>query len=80
MRANAEAELKAALDQHENKAADRIRMAEEEAVAEVRAAVIDEAVAAARKVLAAHLDAAAAKHLADLAIAEVPRLAKNKVA
>ena len=82
LRGNAEAELKAALERYENKAAERIRMAEAEAVDEVRTAVIEEAVTAARKALAAHLDAPAAKRLADQAIAEVSKLksTKNKVA
>jgi|GEM_PF-499929 len=74
MRAAAEADLKASLVRYEQKAEARIRLAETEALADVRAAVIDEAVAAAQKALATKLDASAAEKLADQAIAEVPSL------
>ncbi len=74
LRNQAENELKATLARYENKAAARIRMAEAEALNEVRAVVVDQAVKTARKVLADKIDAATAYRLADQAISEIPRL------
>jgi F-type H+-transporting ATPase subunit b len=78
VRAEAEAEMKASLERHERKAAERISMAEEEALAEVRAAVIEEAVAIARRTLESKLDVAAIERLAGEAIAEAPKIASAK--
>jgi F-type H+-transporting ATPase subunit b len=74
LRASAEEELKAALERHEQKAAERIRLAEEEAVAEVRMAIIEQSVAKTRDALSKRVDPAAAKRLADQAIADLPGL------
>lgn len=79
LKKQAEADLKASLARHEQQAAERIRLAEAEALAAVRAAVIDEAMAGARKMLDAPGSVAGA--LADQAIAELPKLAaKSKAA
>ncbi|NTU77625.1 MAG: F0F1 ATP synthase subunit B [Alphaproteobacteria bacterium] len=75
LRAEAEANLQRALERHEQQAVERIHLAEAEALAEVRAAVIDQAMAAARAELAKKLDPALAGRLVDQAVAEVPRLA-----
>ncbi len=74
LREEAQNELKATLARYENKAAARIRMAEAEAMDEVRAVVIEQALATARKTLAAKVDSAVAKRLVDQAIEEIPRL------
>ncbi|MDD5586936.1 MAG: F0F1 ATP synthase subunit B [Alphaproteobacteria bacterium] len=74
LRTSAEEELKASLERHEQKAAERIRLAEEEAVAEVRTAIIEQAVAKTRDALARRVDAAVAGRLADQAIASLPKL------
>ncbi len=81
LRASASKDLKAALKRHEQSAMQRIRLAETEALAEVRTAVIEQAMAAARTVMAAHLDSASVDKLIDQAIVDVPKLgAKNKTA
>jgi F-type H+-transporting ATPase subunit b len=72
----AEADLKAALARHEQQATDRIRVAEAEAVAAVRAAAVDQAMVLARKALTSESSKAGA--LADQAIAELPKLAAAK--
>jgi F-type H+-transporting ATPase subunit b len=74
LRTTAEEELKATLEKHEQKAAERIRLAEEEAVAEVRMTVIEQAVAKTRDMLAKRVDGAMAERLADQAIASFPKL------
>jgi F-type H+-transporting ATPase subunit b len=75
LRAQAEAELKASLTRHEQQAAERIRLAENEAVAAVRGAIVAEALKLAEKTLAAQIDDAAASRLIDQAIADMPKLA-----
>jgi F-type H+-transporting ATPase subunit b len=78
LKKQAAADLKAALARHEQQATERIRLAETEALAAVRAAAIDEAMSAARKTLEAGSGAGA---LADQAIADLPKLAaKSKAA
>lgn len=60
LREEAEAELAATLERHEHLALDRIRLAQEEAMAEVRAYIVDEALTEARgklKKIAATSDA-----------------------
>ena len=81
LRVSATKDLEASLKRHEQGALQRIRLAESEALAEVKQAVIDQAMAAARTAMAAHLDAATVDKLVDQAIADVPKLAgKNKAA
>ncbi len=74
LRATAEQDLKAALERCEQRAMQRIRIAEAEALAAVRRAVVDQAVAGAVAALTAKLDDAASAKLMDQAIAEVPHL------
>jgi F-type H+-transporting ATPase subunit b len=78
LRAQAAADLKDALAKHEQQAATRIRLAEAEAIADVRTAVVDLAMKLARETLAAKLDDATAAKLTEQAIAEIPKLAKTK--
>ncbi len=72
LKTQAEADLKAALARHEQQAAERIRLAETEALEAVRAAAVESAMASARKTLA---EQGAGAKLIDQAIAELPRLA-----
>lgn len=74
----AEIDLKNALARHEQQAMERIRIAETEAMAEVRAATVDMAMQMAAKALSSNLDAAAATKLVDQAIADMPKLASSK--
>jgi F-type H+-transporting ATPase subunit b len=78
LKKQAEAELKEALARHVQQAEERIRLAESDAMAQVRAAAIDTAMAMARKTLASDIDSAQAAKLADQAIAELPQLAQTK--
>jgi F-type H+-transporting ATPase subunit b len=73
LKIQAEADLKAALARHEQQAAERIRIAETEALAAVRAAAVEGAMDMARKQLGDSSGNAA--KLADQAIAELPKLA-----
>ena len=70
--------LRHSLQRREQQALDRIALAETEALAAVRRAVIDKAVAAAKATLATQLDAALIERLANQAIADVPQLAAVK--
>ena len=78
MKAQAEVDLKASLARHEQQAAERIRIAESEATAAVRAAAVDSAIIAAKKALTSQIDGAAAGKLMDQAIADMPALATGK--
>jgi F-type H+-transporting ATPase subunit b len=78
LRKQAESDLKDALAKHEQQAAARIRMAEAEAIADVRNAIVDGAMKLARETLAAKLDDAVAAKLMEQAIAEMPKLAAKK--
>jgi F-type H+-transporting ATPase subunit b len=78
LRAQAEADLKESLARHEQQAAGRIRMAEADAVADVRAAAIDTAMKMARETLSSRLDEATASKLIDQAIADLPKLGGDK--
>ncbi len=82
LKAQAEADLKDALARHEQQALERIRIAETEAMAEVRAAAVDLAMDMASKTLASQMDEATAGKLADQAIADMPKpsAAKAKAA
>ena len=74
LRVSAEADLKTTLQRREQQALERIRLAEVEALAEVRQAVVEQAVAEARKIMSAQADAATAEKWADQAIAEIASL------
>ncbi len=65
--------LEAALERRKQQAMDRIARAEEEALAEVRAAAVDIAVRATRKLLAGRLDAKRQAALIDESIAELDK-------
>lgn len=73
LKTQAEADLKAALARHEQQAADRLRLAEAEALAQVRGAAVDQAMALARAELAKQLEGAKGAALTDRAIAEVSK-------
>ncbi len=68
----AAARLEASLARNEQRAIDKIAQTEAEAVQEVRAATVDIAIAATRRLLARRLDQAAGARLLDAAIAELP--------
>jgi F-type H+-transporting ATPase subunit b len=72
MRAQAEKDLASSLERQQQLASERIRMAESEAIADVRAAAIDLAMSLARKTLASGLTDSDAARLIDQAIAELP--------
>jgi F-type H+-transporting ATPase subunit b len=78
LRAEAEADLKDALIHHEQQAAARIRLAEAEAMTDVRNAVIEGAMKLARETLASRIDDAATAKLTEQAIAEMPKLGASK--
>jgi F-type H+-transporting ATPase subunit b len=78
LKTQAEADLKAALARHEQQALERIRIAEAEAMADVRTAAINAAMAMANKMLASHMDEATAAKLTDQAIGEVSKSAAAK--
>ncbi len=72
--AEAASELEAALQRRQALALERIALAERKAIAEVRNAAVDLAVAAVRQMLAQQLDRQRKSALIDTAIAELPRL------
>ena len=72
LKAQAEADLKASLARQEQQAAERIRLAEVTALAEVRQRAIDLAIAEARGTLTTQLQGDAAAKLIDQAIADLP--------
>ncbi|MBM3734022.1 MAG: F0F1 ATP synthase subunit B [Acidimicrobiia bacterium] len=72
MTAEGKAKLEAALKRREKAALERIRRAEEQAMAVVRARAVDLAVAATRELLAARLTPAKDDALIDRAIRELP--------
>ncbi|MDX2027026.1 MAG: F0F1 ATP synthase subunit B [Alphaproteobacteria bacterium] len=78
LRAKATADLKFVLEKHEQHAVEHIRHAEADAVAEVRTAAVDMALAIVRKTLAEQVDDATAAKLVDQAIAGLPDLAATK--
>ncbi|HEU0117137.1 MAG TPA: hypothetical protein VFR09_00765 [Alphaproteobacteria bacterium] len=78
LKTQAETDLKNALARHEQQALERIRIAESEAMEEVRSATVDLAISMAAKTLAGQLDDAAAAKLVDQAIADMPKLAASK--
>jgi F-type H+-transporting ATPase subunit b len=80
MKKQAEEDLKSSLQRHEQQAMDRIRVAEAEALADVRMSAINMAMDIARKTLASQLDDAAASKLVDQAIADLPKQSSDKAA
>jgi F-type H+-transporting ATPase subunit b len=77
LQAEAEAGLKYVLARHEQHALETIRRMEQEAVAALRTAVIDQAVASVRKTLADRMDETVISKLTDQAIADMPRPAST---
>ncbi|MDE2029282.1 MAG: F0F1 ATP synthase subunit B [Alphaproteobacteria bacterium] len=77
MRRKAADDLEASLKRQEQIAAERIRLAEAEAVADVRRAAIDMAMTMARKALAENMPEADAARLVDQAIGDVSALKKT---
>jgi len=78
LREEAKAELAASLDRHEHLFLDRIKLAHEEAIDEVRAFVIEEAMAEARGKLGKLGATAEADTFLDRIIADLPKLHKAK--
>jgi F-type H+-transporting ATPase subunit b len=82
VKSKAEADLQAALERHEKQALNRIRMAENEAVTQVRDATIDAAMQLVRKALSEQIDDVTSTKLIEQAIKELPaaKPAKAKAA
>lgn len=80
LRDEAKANLKALLDRQEFLALERIKMVQEEAAEEVRTFVIEEAMLELRGKLAKHTGSAESAKIIDKVIADLPKLAKSKVA
>lgn len=78
MKAQAEVDLKDALERHEQQALDRIRMVEADALASVRKSLVDMAMDTARNTLLAQMDEATAARLIDQAIHDIPKNSANK--
>jgi F-type H+-transporting ATPase subunit b len=78
LRTQAENDLKESLAKSEQQAAARIRIAESEAMEQVRNTIIDAAMKMAEAKLTAQLDGAAASKLTDQAIGELSKLAGGK--
>lgn len=74
MRANAETALNAALERQQHLATERIRIAQDNAIAAVRHAAIDMAMEMARKNLSENMSEADAARLVEEAIADIPAL------
>ena len=77
MRAQAEVDLRNTLALQEQKAMDRIRIAEENAMSDVRTVMIDQAMKAVRENLSQKMDFSTATRLVDLAISEIPNISKR---
>lgn len=80
LKSEAEAKLKALLASHEQQALERVRQAEAEAVADVRAAAVDIAMTVATQILSEKIDATTASQLVDQAIAALPKTDKAEAA
>ena len=78
MKAQTDIDLKNHLALHETLIAERIRIAESEAMDMVRMAAIDAAMKLARETLAVQIDEATAAKLVDQALAEMPNLTAAK--
>ena len=78
LRAQAASDLKESLAKQEQQAAARIRLAETEALEQVRNAIVDAAMKMARENLSGRLDGAASAKLTEQAIAEFSKLADKK--
>ena len=79
LRTQAENDLKKALENQEKRALECIRLAEAEAVEDVRRLAIHEAVSEARAILKQKLDGAAASRLMDVAIDDLPQPTRAKI-
>lgn len=79
LRMQAEADLKAALERHEELFLARVKLAHEEAMAEVRAFVIDEVLIESQGKLNKMAGQPEASSLIDRIIADLPKLSKAKV-
>ena len=77
LKAQAEASLKASLARQEQQSVERIRLAEDAAMAEVRERAIDVAMKVANETLAKQLQGDAAAKLIDQAIADLPTESKK---
>jgi F-type H+-transporting ATPase subunit b len=73
LKAQAETDLTDALARHEEQALERVRLAEIEAISDVRTAAIELAIHMARTALSSNLDEATTVRLADQAIADLPK-------
>lgn len=80
LRVQAEADLKATLERHEQLFLARVKLAHEEAIDEVRAFVIDEVLIEARGKLNKLAGQPESVALVDRIIADLPKLTKTKVA
>lgn len=82
LKAQAEADLKASLARHEQQAAERIKIAEAEALSQVRQHAVDLAMKMAHQNLETKMQGDAASKLIDQAIADLPTTASkaNKAA
>lgn len=78
LRAQAETDLKKTLANQEQRALERIHLAEVEARESVRTAVLDMALEAARKILAEKQDPIGTERLVTQALADIPRLAEGR--
>lgn len=78
LKMQAETDLKNALARHEQQALERLRLAEADALAAVRAAAVDQAMVLARAALTEQLKGTAATALTDRAIAEISQSAAAK--
>lgn len=78
MRLQAKNDLAATLKRHEQLAAERIRLAEAEAIALVRRAAVERAMGLAREKLASSLSDSDSARLIDQAISDIPALASDQ--
>jgi len=80
LRIQAEIDLKDLLVRHEQQALSRIKQAETDAIAEVRAHIVCSAVESARKMMVEGMDSSASNKFIDQSIAEISKLASVKAA
>jgi F-type H+-transporting ATPase subunit b len=78
LRREAELELEETLHRHEHMAEERIKNAQAEVEAEIRSYMMTEAMAMARKKLAAQAGSADAAKLVDAVIADLPKMAGSR--
>ncbi len=78
LRESAEKELGASIQRREKQAMDRISLAETEAVSEIKALIVEQAIANARASLSASLNQASTDPFADQAITAIDELSSQK--